>query len=178
MARRLRLVQRDVLPDQHADADAGQVEAVEERVDLGELVEARQPPPRALRGARRARSRPARAAALVVLAEELLLELGHAHRHHRDDVLVPLVDRPEQVRERALVVRVFNLGEAPQVGERADVPVADLEDVGLGGEAVGEVFELGDAVGEADGELVVEELGREEELWFGCWWWWGVRGGG
>jgi hypothetical protein len=36
--------------------------------------------------------------------------------------------------------------------------------VGLRGEAVGEVLELGDAVGEADGELVVQELGREQEL--------------
>lgn len=37
--------------------------------------------------------------------------------------------------------------------------------------AEGEVLELGDAVGEADGELLVEELGRDEELpldWVGA----------
>ena len=162
MARRLRLVQRDVLPDQHPDPDAGEVEAVEERVDLRELVEARQAPPRPLRsGTSRSGT-----STFVVLAKELLLELGHAHRHHRDDVLVPLVDRPEQVGKGPLVVRVLHLRKPPQVGERADVPVSDLEDVGLGREAVRQVFELGDAVGEADWELVVEELGREEELFF------------
>jgi hypothetical protein len=45
-----RLVQRDVLPDEHADADAGQVEAVEELVDLGHLCGGR-PRPVAARSA-------------------------------------------------------------------------------------------------------------------------------
>lgn len=35
----LRLVQRDVLADEHADADAGEVEAVQELVDVGQVIQ-------------------------------------------------------------------------------------------------------------------------------------------
>lgn len=129
VARRLRLVQRDVLPDEHADPDPREVETVEEGVDLGELVQTRQPPPRPL-GRGRTRF-------LVVLAEKLLLELGDTHRHHWNDVLVPLVDRPEQIRECPFIVRVLNLGELPEVGERADIPVSDFEDMRLCGQTIG-----------------------------------------
>lgn len=129
MARRLRLVQRDVLPDEHADPDPREIKTVEERVDLGQLVQARQPP---LPGTR--------ASVVVVLAKKLLLQLGHAHRHHGHHVLVPLVDRPQQIRKSALVVGVLDFREPPQVGERANVPVSDFKDVRLRAEAVGEVF--------------------------------------
>jgi hypothetical protein len=74
------------------------------------------------------------------------------------------VDVLQQAREGDLVRGVADAREGAQLLERLDVPVADLEDVRLGGEAVGQVFELGDAVCEADGELVVQELGGENQL--------------
>ena len=124
-----------------ANADAAQVEPVQELVHLWHL------------GERRAR-----------VGRQLLPHLGDALCHERHDVGVPPVDRPQQVREARLLVLGADGGKGAELGERLDVPVAHLEDLRLGRQAVGQVFELGDAVREADGQLAVQELGREGEL--------------
>jgi len=98
------------------------------------------------------------------VGRQLLPHLRHPLCHQRDDVGVPPVDRPEQVRKARLVLLRADRGKRAQLGERLDVPVAHLQHLRLGRQAVGKVFELGDAVREAHGQLPVQELGREREL--------------
>jgi hypothetical protein len=50
-----------------------------------------------------------------------------APRHCRHDVRVPLVDALEQLRERELIVGVFDWSRLLEVLERLDVPVAHLQ---------------------------------------------------
>jgi hypothetical protein len=131
-----------VLAEKHADADAGHIEAIKELVDLREVVEG-------------------------ALAAKVAAEFEDALGHHGDDVGVALHDRLDKGGKHVLVGRVFDGFEVSKLAEGLDVPIADRLYLRFRGNAMGQILKLGDAVGEADRDLTVEELSGEEELLLG-----------
>mmetsp|Transcript_9952 Transcript_9952/g.41180 ORF Transcript_9952/g.41180 Transcript_9952/m.41180 type:complete len:257 (+) Transcript_9952:1272-2042(+) len=150
----VRLVQRDMLPDEHAQSYAAHVEAIQEHVYLGQVGPA-------------VRGELGRRWYAAAARHELLLELGHAERDHWHDICVALEDALDVLRERRLVCGRPHRRHRAQLPERLDVPVAHLDDRRLVREAHRQILELGDAVRESDGQLVLQELRADDQIFRG-----------
>ena len=77
------------------------------------------------------------------------------------DIVVPLFDLVDEVSEPRFLHRRANFGEASQILERIHIPISNLENWCLGGEAVGKVLELSDTMGQPHRELLLKEGSRE-----------------
>ena len=98
----LRLMQRNVLPDQDTDANAAQVKAIQKLMYLWHFKQAN---------------------ALL----ELLLELSNAHSHYRNDMPMPVVYMFQELCKLLLIIVISNCRELSKVFEGLHIPVSDLQ---------------------------------------------------
>lgn len=68
------------------------------------------------------------------------------------------------LREIPLVSRILDIREGSDVAERIQVPIPNLQDGGFLRQSVRQVLELDGPAGDPDGELLVEELGGDEQV--------------
>ncbi len=94
-------MQSNVLANEDTDANATQVEPIQELMDLWQLQQSN---------------------ALL----EFFLELSNPHSHDRHDMSMPVVDMPQQFCELLLVIVVFDGGEFSKILEGLNVPIPDL----------------------------------------------------